>query len=428
MKRWLLLLYFPFSSYAQCDLELLGFNAVQGLVTVSFNNTNGCGGTGGPDGVSEIQFGFQAVDEDCNAMNIGWDFPSGFSISGDNNHPGWVFSSTTTELAGNWTNLYDDSLDPPYYTGDTVSFPVFNPYQNDCIDGTFSGSMSCELSNVIDYWSSEGYSIQVVIWQISYGPTMYSDEDGWAEVGPLGGGITPECCGVYEDQNFLDNWLVVGDCGEPLPEVIVDTVYIELPPDTVLLVQYDTTYIELPPDTVLLVQYDTTYIELPPDTVLLVEYDTTFVQLPPDTILLVQYDTTYIEFPPITIYDTTYIELPPVVLWDTIIVEVDCQTGLECLEIIECPIYAPNAFTPDNDGVNDTWFIESPNDCWDSIDIRVYSRWGDLVWVSKDFSERWDGGYEVAYVRDDVYVYHFVARNIYSNQWVERSGHVVVLR
>ena len=419
MKRWLLLLYFPFSSYAQCDLELLGFNAVQGLVTVSFNNTNGCGGTGGPDGVSEIQFGFQAVDEDCNAMNIGWDFPSGFSISGDNNHPGWVFSSTTTELAGNWTNLYDDSLDPPYYTGDTVSFPVFNPYQNDCIDGTFSGSMSCELSNVIDYWSSEGYSIQVVIWQISYGPTMYSDEDGWAEVGPLGGGITPECCGVYEDQNFLDNWLVVGDCGEPLPEVIVDTVYIELPPDTVLLVQYDT---------VLFVQYDTTYIELPPDTVLLVEYDTTFVQLPPDTILLVQYDTTYIEFPPITIYDTTYIELPPVVLWDTIIVEVDCQTGLECLEIIECPIYTPNAFTPDNDGVNDTWFIESPNDCWDSIDIRVYSRWGDLVWVSKDFSERWDGGYEVAYVRDDVYVYHFVARNIYSNQWVERSGHVVVLR
>ena len=411
MKRWLLLLYFPFSSYAQCDLELLGFNAVQGLVTVSFNNTNGCGGTGGPDGVSEIQFGFQAVDEDCNAMNIGWDFPSGFSISGDNNHPGWVFSSTTTELAGNWTNLYDDSLDPPYYTGDTVSFPVFNPYQNDCIDGTFSGSMSCELSNVIDYWSSEGYSIQVVIWQISYGPTMYSDEDGWAEVGPLGGGITPECCGVYEDQNFLDNWLVVGDCGEPLPEVIVDTVYIELPPDTVLLVQYDTTYIELPPDTVFLVQYDTT-----------------FVQLPPDTILLVQYDTTYIEFPPITIYDTTYIELPPVVLWDTIIVEVDCQTGLECLEIIECPIYTPNAFTPDNDGVNDTWFIESPNDCWDSIDIRVYSRWGDLVWVSKDFSERWDGGYEVAYVRDDVYVYHFVARNIYSNQWVERSGHVVVLR
>ena len=78
MKRWLLLLYFPFSSYAQCDLELLGFNAVEGLATVAFHNTNGCGGTGGPDGVSEIQFGFQAVDEDCNPMNIGWDFRRDF--------------------------------------------------------------------------------------------------------------------------------------------------------------------------------------------------------------------------------------------------------------------------------------------------------------------------------------------------------------
>lgn len=408
MKRWLLLLYFPFSSYAQCDLELLGFNAVEGLVTVAFHNTNGCGGTGGPDGVSEIQFGFQAVDEDCNAMNIGWDFPSGFSISGTNNHPGWIFSSTTTELGGNWTNLYDDSLDPPYYTGDTVSFPVFNSYQNDCVDGTSSGSMSCELSNVIDYWASEGYSIQIVIWQISYGPTMYSDEGGWAEVGPLGGGVTPDCCGAYEDEEFLDNWIVVGPCGEPLPEVIVDTVYIELPPDTVFLVQYDTTYIELPPDTILLIEYDTTFVELPPDTILLVEYDTTYIELPPTTVVF---------------WDTVY-----VTLLDTIIVEVDCQTGQECLEVIECPIYAPNAFTPDSDGVNDTWFVEAPNDCWDNVYIRVYSRWGDLVWVSKDFSERWDGGYDKAYVHDDVYVYHFVARNIYSNQWLERSGHVLVLR
>ena len=63
--------------------------------------------------------------------------------------------------------------------------------------------MSCELSNVIDYWASEGYSIQIVIWQISYGPTMYSDEGGWAEVGPLGGGVTPDCCGVYEDEFFF---------------------------------------------------------------------------------------------------------------------------------------------------------------------------------------------------------------------------------
>ena len=81
MKRWLLLLYFPFSSYAQCDLELLDFDPIFGTVTVAFNSTDGCGGEGAPDGISELQFGFQALDEDCNAMNIGWDFPSGFSLT-----------------------------------------------------------------------------------------------------------------------------------------------------------------------------------------------------------------------------------------------------------------------------------------------------------------------------------------------------------
>ena len=75
MKRWLLLLWFPTASYAQCDLEILDFNLE--TITVAFNNTENCGGEGGPDGISEIQFGFQALDADCNAMNIGWDFPSG---------------------------------------------------------------------------------------------------------------------------------------------------------------------------------------------------------------------------------------------------------------------------------------------------------------------------------------------------------------
>ena len=408
MKRWLLLLWFPTASYAQCDLELLDFDLVDGTVTVAFNNTTNCGGTGGPDGVSEIQFGFQAVDEDCNAMNVGWDFPFGLSIPGDNNHPGWVYSSTTTESPFNWTNDYADEVDPPYYAGDTVDFPVYNVY------GESSGGIWYNMENILNYWIDEGYSIQIVIWQISYGPTMYAAEGGWAEVGVYGDG-TPYGTGLYEDGNFLDNWIVVGPCGDCVPEVVTDTVYVELPPDTIVEYFYDTTYIELPPDTVLevdtVVQYDT--IPVP---IYWYFYDTTYIELPPDTVVLWDTVTWYLT-------DTVY-----VTLLDTIVVEVDCETGEECLEVIECPIYAPNAFTPDGDGVNDVWFVDAPEDCWDNVQVKVYSRWGDLVWASSSFDERWNGGYDVAYVRDDVYTYHFIARNIHTNQWVERSGHVVVLR
>lgn len=389
MKRWLLLLWFPTASYAQCDLEILDFNLE--TITVAFNNTENCGGEGGPDGISEIQFGFQALDAECNAMNIGWDFPSGLSIPGDNNHPGWLYSATTTESITNWTNNYTDDLDPPYYTGDTITFPLDNVYQET------SGTMFFQLFDCLTYWSEEGYSIQAVIWQISYGPTMYAADGGWAEVGPNGDGTTTGT-GLYEDANFLDNWLVVGPCGEPLPEVIIDTVYVELPPDTIYLLETDTVW-----------EYDTVLINW-------YFYDTVFVQLPPDTVVLWDTVMWYLT-------DTVYLTL-----LDTIIVEVDCETGEECLSIIECPIYAPNAFTPDGDGVNDVWLVEAPEDCWDNVDVKVYSRWGDLVWASVSFDDWWDGGYNVAYVRDDVYTYHFIARNTYTNQWVERTGHVVVLR
>ena len=252
IKVLLLLLWVPIQDYAQCDLEILEFNPVGGTITVAFNSTQNCGGTGGHDGVSELQLGFQALDEDCNAMNQGWDFPWGLTTPDDANHPGWIFSATTKESATNWTNLdvweeYD--ISPPYYAGDTVTFPLDDFYQSNDI-GLYSN-----LLNAFDFWLGQDLSIQAVIWQISYGPTMYADNGGWAEVGSLGGGITPDCCGIYDDDNFLDNWVIVGPCGDLIPEAVCDTVYVELPPDTVVIYEYDTI-----PVAINWYFYDTTYV------------------------------------------------------------------------------------------------------------------------------------------------------------------------
>ena len=48
-KLFLLLFLFPFTLLGQCDLELLDVNFYEGTFTIAFNNTNSCGGTGGPD-------------------------------------------------------------------------------------------------------------------------------------------------------------------------------------------------------------------------------------------------------------------------------------------------------------------------------------------------------------------------------------------
>lgn len=420
IKVLLLLLWVPVQDYAQCDLEILDFNPVGGTITVAFNSTQNCGGTGGPDGVSEIQFGFQALDEDCNAMNQGWEFPWGITTSDDSNHPGWIFSATTTESATNWTNLdvweeYD--ISPPYYAGDTVTFPLDDFYQSNDI------SLYSNLLNAFDFWLGQDLSIQAVIWQISYGPTMYADNGGWAEVGSLGGGITPDCCGIYDDDNFLDNWVIVGPCGDLIPEVVCDTVYVNLPPDTVVIYEYDTI-----PVAINWYFYDTTYIYLT-DTVYLTDYLV-------DTIYTTQYvyDTVWVDQ---YIYDTSYVYILDTLLtteyvYDTVstyeyeLVGVECDTGLPCSDLVpDCPIYIPNAFTPDNDGVNDAWFVDTDPSCWDSWVMRVYSRSGSIVWDSSDPDEVWLGGAEY-YVPSDVYAYRLECSMI-GNSYVIQ-GHVTVIR
>ena len=56
-----------------------------------------------------------------------------------------------------------------------------------------------------------------------------------------------------------------------------------------------------------------------------------------------------------------------------------------------CPIYElPNIFTPNNDGINDR-FIPIQWQYIDSVDFKVFSRWGTLVFDTGDPEIKWDG-------------------------------------
>lgn len=567
MKRYILLLFFYVSSIpAQCDLEILSFDPEAALITVAFNNTTNCGGASGPNGVAEIQFGFQALDSDCNAMNQGWDFPWGLSTPDESNHPGWIYSATTTLDGNNWTNLdvwSDYNVDPPYYAGDVITFPLDDFYQSN------GSSLFSNLSNAFDFWLDQDLSIQAVIWQISYGPTMYADEGGWAEVGSLGGGVTPPCCGIYDDSNWEDNWTVVGPCAVPSPgpDAVVSNIEFnigcigdvpvysldyqvinmgedtitdycieiwnedyyqcfdgnlfgayEIPPgegqsfttpffqyegggnifvvsvdsvndgdeiitgnnnttvyypdfptcpivaDTVFVAEYDTTYIELPPDTLVVLEvdtlvindtipvpinwyfYDTTYIyvtdtlveyiELPNDTITLIEYDTTYVELPPDTVLQLEVDTLYLTQTDTIVQEIIVVEY--VYLTDTLteyIYEelwIDCSTGLPCGDeppgILECSVFVPNTFTPNNDGNNDSFYAVTESDCWDEWELSIYNRWGDRIWETPYINERWYGQVQFGehYASDGVYVWVIKAKG--PGESLDLQGTVTLFR
>ena len=228
-------------------------------------------------------------------------------------------------------------------------------------------------------------------------------------------GCTDPCADNYNPDATCDN----ENCEYPDP--IVDTVYVELPQDTIFIETIDTIFVELPQDTLV--------VELPGDTV--------FVELPPDTITVVEY---------VQITDTLEIEVIEYIYLTDTIVEVqfiDCNTGLPCEDPPGGPedddcwpwaVYIPNTFTPNNDGWNDVWKVILDLGCWVDIEFRIYNRWGGLVFEgygdNYDSYPYWDGSMQggPSYVADGVYVYTFKAKRWNSVEWYQRNGHITIFR
>ena len=95
-------------------------------------------------------------------------------------------------------------------------------------------------------------------------------------------------------------------------------------------------------------------------------------------------------------------------------------------------VWAPNAVTPNNDGVNDVWQVvtEYP-DCWRIWETKIYNRWGQLVWYSEDITDKWivnvQGGQY--YVSDGVYIYVIRGETWgITNSIFHQTGHITVFR
>jgi gliding motility-associated-like protein len=72
--------------------------------------------------------------------------------------------------------------------------------------------------------------------------------------------------------------------------------------------------------------------------------------------------------------------------------------------IIDC-INPPTAFTPDNDGINDTWVLDNINNYPNAI-VQVYNKWGNLLYETTNGSYTpWDGYYEGRRLPSATYYY-----------------------
>jgi gliding motility-associated-like protein len=93
----------------------------------------------------------------------------------------------------------------------------------------------------------------------------------------------------------------------------------------------------------------------------------------------------------------------------------------------EPTIFIPNAFTPDGNGINDT-FIPKMFGVRE-FNMSIYDRFGDLIFTSVDTEVGWNGKVNGAgeTVKDDVYIYKIYIRDLLNNPHTYK-GRVTVLK
>lgn len=77
--------------------------------------------------------------------------------------------------------------------------------------------------------------------------------------------------------------------------------------------------------------------------------------------------------------------------------------GFEVMEVCPPSYYAPNAFTPDGDGINDIYKIFSEN--YEGFTLRIYNRFGQQLFNTEDPDLGWDGTYKGKECELGVYTY-----------------------
>ncbi|MEO5571062.1 MAG: gliding motility-associated C-terminal domain-containing protein [Bacteroidia bacterium] len=88
-------------------------------------------------------------------------------------------------------------------------------------------------------------------------------------------------------------------------------------------------------------------------------------------------------------------------------------------------IYIPNSFTPNGDGLNDTFGISG--EAIQSFSLRIFNRWGDMIFETNNTTDQWNGTYKGQKVPTGSYVYKIYASGL-TGKRVQREGAVTLVQ
>lgn len=96
------------------------------------------------------------------------------------------------------------------------------------------------------------------------------------------------------------------------------------------------------------------------------------------------------------------------------------------LEVLQgAGVIFPNSFSPNDDGMNDFF---KPHPYFDLLDLKIYNAWGQCIYQSNGGKDGWDGTFAGEKVPAGAYVYQMQVQLTGTNQIMNQSGSVTLVR
>ncbi|MEO8766453.1 MAG: gliding motility-associated C-terminal domain-containing protein [Ginsengibacter sp.] len=104
------------------------------------------------------------------------------------------------------------------------------------------------------------------------------------------------------------------------------------------------------------------------------------------------------------------------------------DTAINNLKVLKsCYIAVPNAFTPNGDGLNDYLYPANAYKA-DNLEFSVYNRGGQLVFHTRDWTQKWDGSIQGNPQDAGIYVWMLKYTNHDTGKKIFQKGSAVLIR
>ncbi|HLP32143.1 MAG TPA: gliding motility-associated C-terminal domain-containing protein [Bacteroidia bacterium] len=111
--------------------------------------------------------------------------------------------------------------------------------------------------------------------------------------------------------------------------------------------------------------------------------------------------------------------------------------GLPCADSTEQKIelsdstqqfFVPNVITPNQDDKNEGWYVAGLDPACDQVHVRIYNRWGQLMFETKDVTEKWYGTNERNFESPAGEYFYIVEIKRKTGYHKTHTGHITLIR